>query len=181
MKYVIYDVKTKAYYCSLPTAHWSIEIVDALKFTSESKAKSYIDANFKNTNNQIENFKVVEFDLQQQTEIQDIDLTNVKNQINQVSDFLSQSKKYEYALLAKLSEHDKMQEDVLHKIEFMDIVDIYEAAALTKQLHEIRVHRREIKDALEFLHLFDNIDSKEYSLKLESRKYNPRILSNLFN
>ena len=49
----------------------------------------------------------------------------------------------------RLSLLDKMQQDILHKIENTNSIDLYEGWKLTKSLQEIRRERRKIKDELE--------------------------------
>lgn len=49
----------------------------------------------------------------------------------------------------RLSLLDKMQQDILHKIENTNSIDLYEGWKLTKSLQEIRRERRKIKNELE--------------------------------
>lgn len=85
---------------------------------------------------------------------------------------------------------DKSQEDMLHKIELSN-VNVVDGFKLYKALQEIRQRRRQCKDICDMLgtiHKSGTVSSlmnmqnqmTKYQEHLETRTYNPRILSDLF-
>lgn len=85
---------------------------------------------------------------------------------------------------------DLAQEDLLHKIEFTKAGAV-EGYKLYKRLHELRIHRREIKDVMDRLKLIADSNLLGRMEKLtqsiagldhqcEARVYRPRVLTDLF-
>ena len=85
----------------------------------------------------------------------------------------------------ELSKCDLMQEDVLHKIEFDSVMGV-QGVRLVKQLKEIRIKRREVKDKLSFLTMLKTKGMTgaasiwDWEKAIEDRKYTPRVLDELF-
>lgn len=67
----------------------------------------------------------------------------------QLSNVISSARDDFDSLNNRLSVLDKMQQDILHKIENTNSIDLYEGWKLTKSLQEIRRERRKIKNELE--------------------------------
>ncbi|MCM1217321.1 MAG: hypothetical protein NC548_22720 [Lachnospiraceae bacterium] len=176
IKYVICDVKKEIYYCTKPNAHWEQDITLATKFKTRTNANNVMKT--------LEGELIIKiYSKKTQAPIEDNEENNeVVNSLMEalgtidftklMNDYNSQRQKY-----------DLMQEDILHKIEFSEITDAYEAACLMKQLKEIRIKRREVKDKIEFLQIFtEKADPamKKYFENLKTRTYEPRVLTNLF-
>lgn len=81
----------------------------------------------------------------------------------------------------KVSEHDGIEQDILHAIEFSDGFSVSEKAALFDRLKANRKARRENKDICRLLLAFKNGDNvaKVYD-ELQNRSYKPRQDGTLF-
>lgn len=85
------------------------------------------------------------------------------------------------------SEQDKLQEDLLHKIEFMPSNNIL-FVKYSRMLKKCRLVRREAKDRIAYMlaikasfvtNLLDN--HNKYFVALENRSYTPRVAKDIFN
>ena len=87
-------------------------------------------------------------------------------------------------------ECDQAEQDLLHKMEF-DKVNVVQGYKLYKQMHDLRILRRKIKDYFEFvqeiqrselLKQLSEVNSYliNYETKLNTRYYTPKILTELF-
>ena len=94
-----------------------------------------------------------------------------------------------YASLLSYANQEK--QDVLHKIELDGHLDAAQRAVLFKRLREILIYRRKCKDNLRYLEEYEATGfveacarlekmNREFSEMLESRRYIPRILTELF-
>ena len=85
------------------------------------------------------------------------------------------------------SEQDKLQEDLLHKFEFTSPGNII-FVKLGRMLKACRIKRREAKDRLGYMIAIGDAKGKNilaahnnHNHLIETRKYNPRVMPELFN
>lgn len=94
-----------------------------------------------------------------------------------------------YNSLLKYAEEEKT--DVLHKIELEEKLNAPQRASLFKRLREVLIYRRQCKDMVAYLREYEKTGVLEAFSKLEEanetfarhlreRKYQPRILTELF-
>lgn len=192
MKFVVYNVKEEMYLATDPTPTWVKEITLATQFNSEKKANNVIVSSYKNF---IKDTKceIKVFTPQIESEKTQFDCESAGNaygQLQSAAHEFSQSMIKLTALIdfyvKELSKCDLMQEDVLHKIEFDSVMGI-QGMRLVKQLKEIRIKRREVKDKLSFLTMLKTKDImtgaasiRDWEKAIEDRKYTPRVLDELF-
>lgn len=191
MKFVVYNVKKEMYLATTPTPTWVKEIVLATQFNSEKNANNVIVSSYKNFvkdakceirvfTPQIESEKI-QFDCES--------ASDAYGQLQSAAHEFSQSMIKLTALIdfygKELSKCDLMQEDVLHKIEFDSVMGV-QGMRLIKQLKEIRIKRREVKDKLSFLTMLKTKGMTgaasiwDWEKAIEDRKYTPRVLDELF-
>ena len=180
------------YLATDPTPTWVKEITLATQFNSEKKANNVIVSSYKNF---IKDTKceIKVFTPQIESEKTQFDCESAGNaygQLQSAAHEFSQSMIKLTALIdfyvKELSKCDLMQEDVLHKIEFDSVMGI-QGMRLVKQLKEIRIKRREVKDKLSFLTMLKTKDImtgaasiRDWEKAIEDRKYTPRVLDELF-
>lgn len=110
-------------------------------------------------------------------------INEVKN-LQSITSKLNNRKSY---LLEELSKADKKISDILHAAEFYDL-NACQGYKLYKMLHEVRKERREIKNELDEINLFQNSSISQKSLdkleinifNMQKKRYYPRILNELF-
>ena len=191
MKFVVYSVKKEMYLATTPTTTWVEEIGFAAQFNSEKNANNVIISTYKNFVKDAE-CEVRVFTPQTEGEKIQFDCESAGDAYNQLqlaAREFSQSMIKLTALIdfygKELSKCDLMQEDVLHKIEFDSVMGV-QGVRLVKQLKEIRIKRREVKDKLSFLTMLKTKGMTgaasiwDWEKAIEDRKYTPRVLDELF-
>lgn len=116
-----------------------------------------------------------------------IDIEELKESINSLSEKFSLLKGNKEWLLEKESNVDKQISDILHFIEFSSF-SACEGYKLCKAIKELRLKRREIKNELEIIniincHTCNNIANGNTNKSIdgiENKKYTPRVLNELF-
>jgi hypothetical protein len=204
MKYVIYFPASDAYYRQDEKGIKTLvcDVKRASKFSNKSYAEKEIkvrldkgDASFKEANICSYNNGDLNSIQESKPEKKEIDFTNIETSadelFNAVNIFSQNMKNIDVASLkdfytAKLSEYDKAQQDILHKIENEEMVGM-RAISLMRQLKEIRKKRREVKDRFAFANILEQTNATavanaigKYNDNLETRTYHPRVLKELF-
>lgn len=185
MKFVIYNSEKNEYFRAAGTPGWTKSQDKASKYKSRETAEDEIRNRKKFFELVTVELTVVEYH-SQPAEIEE----NGQELFNQILSAATELGKCSNNIAGinryfneTLSEYDKMQEDILHKIEFTPQVGVT-SLRLMKQLREIRIKRREIKDAIALLAVMSdtNIIGKiqAYEYLLENRTYKPRVLKELF-
>lgn len=128
------------------------------------------------------------------TDTFNVDEDYLINTINQLfDDFIAiyelanNIENYETGIKSLISKYDCMKTDIAHYMEFnkLSVVDGYKAY---KMAHDLLNKRRAVKNASYKLSVFKNYFQQintdglaEYISSMNSRRYTPRILSELFN
>ena len=203
MAYIIHNLKTNLFLKN-PNI-WTPSLRKATKFQSEEKVNNYMTNkfphNFRNiptsdieildTNNLSDNLDDHSDSLQILTaETAAQELENLKIFVDSmltVSSLFMELPRYYGGVVRTL---DMETQDILHKIEFTN-ENVVNGFKRYKQLQDVRIRRREAKDALELVSLFlsSGLLTSLKTLKTEmeklekyltERKYNPRIIPDIF-
>ena len=183
MKFVIYN-KEKDEYFRASVPGWTKKKAEATKYKSRQTAEDELRNRKQFFSIVTVELTIVEYNTQAEIEENGEELFNqilsAATELGKCSNNIAGINRY---FNETLSEYDKMQEDILHKIEFTPQVGIT-SLRLMKQLREVRIKRREIKDAIALLAVMSdtNIIGKiqAYEYLLENRTYKPRVLKELF-
>jgi hypothetical protein len=188
MKYVLYSSDKNRY---LKDKDWTKKLSAATKFNNLQSAENAIKCNYKIwLNEQHTTVSAIPYD--EKTKI----FSSVEQAEEEFNSLFTVTENFGKGLdnldllianyVEQLSTIDSAQEDVLHKIELDNVIGI-QAVRLVKQLKEIRIKRRKIKDVLEYLTIIkkNTMNFKKqlgsYHAHLGNRSYNPRVLNDLFN
>lgn len=203
MAYIIHNLKTNLFLKN-PNI-WTPSLRKATKFQSEEKVNNYMTNNFPHnfrniptsdieildTNNLSDNLDDHSDSLQILTaETAAQELENLKIFVDSmltVSSLFMELPRYYGGVVRTL---DMETQDILHKIEFTN-ENVVNGFRRYKQLQDVRIRRREAKDALELVSLFlsSGLLTSLKTLKTEmeklekyltERKYNPRIIPDIF-
>lgn len=169
---------------------WSKNIEEATKFTTVDKASNLLSVTFKNKfADIIDKLHVIEYGTTI-PKISDAQAKEMSEKIDTILTQIADIKSDIPTLIAyyndQLSHYDLLTQDILHKIELDNVTGIV-AVRLVKQLKQARIKRREAKDKLMLLSSVvigvtmaaDN--TNKHTKMIETRKYTPRILPELFN
>jgi hypothetical protein len=193
MKYVIYFPSSKTYYAqdSKGALVFAASIKSAAKFSNANYAEREKEIRLNKGESSFEEAQIIPYDSslpQTEEEVADIEakFDNLLDTVNAFSKSIKNLKSLKVYYTMKLSEYDKMQEDILHKIEFEEMVGL-RAICLMKQLKEVREKRREIKDKFTLITTLEKAGAinvaklvDKYNNNLETRTYSPRVLKELF-
>jgi hypothetical protein len=193
MKYVIYFPSSKTYYAqdSKGALVFATSIKLAAKFSNANYAEREKEIRLNKGESSFEEAQIIPYDSslpQTEEEVADIEakFNNLLDTANAFSKSIKNLKSLKTYYTMKLSEYDKMQEDILHKIEFEEMVGL-RAICLMKQLKEVREKRREIKDKFTLITTLEKAGAinvtnliDKYNSNLETRTYSPRVLKELF-
>jgi hypothetical protein len=193
MKYVIYFPSSKTYYAqdSKGALVFATGIEFAAKFSNANYAEREKEIRLNKGESSFEEAQIIPYDSslpQTEEEVADIEakFDNLLDAANAFSKNIKNLKSLKTYYTMKLSEYDKMQEDILHKIEFEEMVGL-RAICLMKQLKEVREKRREIKDKFTLITTLEKAGAinvtnliDKYNSNLETRTYSPRVLKELF-
>lgn len=116
-----------------------------------------------------------------------VDFGDVKKSLQELSAKFSIIKGNREWLMERQSDIDKQISDILHFIEF-ERFSACEGFKLCKALKELRLKRREIKNELELINIINchtcnniaNGSTNKAIYSIENKKYQPRVLSELF-
>lgn len=67
---------------------------------------------------------------------------------NEINTKVKEAQQYYKDLIVKEKLYNDMQQDILHKVEFMDKFDLYLGWKMTKSLNKLRTERRQVKNEL---------------------------------
>lgn len=185
--FVIFWIEEKKYYTNNPQCHWSEEIDLALSFKNRVSAENLIRTNLKD-----------KVDLVKIVDKENINISfYTKEEAEQAYDELQKAVQIFGAAMEKMpairkyyediqSEQDRLQQDLLHKFEFVTPGNII-FVKLGRMLKICRIKRREAKDKLSYLTAIDSAKPEDilkahnnHIRLIETRKYAPRIATELF-
>lgn len=172
---------------------------DAKIFNNEKQAISILQSSIPKILRRNYNWKIVE--VEDVEDVEDvissdskiniqytpIDIDDLKESIGSLSNKLSVLKGNKEWLLEELSNIDKQICDVMHYLEFNNF-SACEGYKLCKALKELRLKRREVKNELELINIFNshncnsivNGTTSKAIAGLETKQYAPRVLVELF-
>lgn len=191
MKFVIKKANVNEYIAMTPSRHWVTSLEKATGFTAQEKAHNYMN----NAKAFFESFEteIVEVgdDLGPFVPLSLDEAEVTFQKLRDAATLLADSVDNIGGLLATLYEElkkcDGMQQDLLHKIEFDDVRGL-DGLHLVKQLKEVRIKRREIKDRVSFCEKLTGNGAVNLGTKVKQfddfgkeRAYTPRVLTELFN
>ena len=84
---------------------------------------------------------------------------NIVEEVKEVISKLNEIDSYNSSLPQQLSIIDKKQQDILHLIESQKI-SAFEAYRIIKELRQVRIERRKIKNDMELLRVYDENKNK---------------------
>lgn len=84
---------------------------------------------------------------------------NIVEEVKEVISKLNAIDSYNSSLSQRLSVIDKKQQDILHLIESQKI-SAFEAYRIIKELRQVRIERRKIKNDMELLRVYDENKNK---------------------
>ena len=84
---------------------------------------------------------------------------NIVEEVKEVISKLNEIDSYNSSLSQQLSVIDKKQQDILHLIESQKI-SAFEAYRIIKELRQVRIERRKIKNDMELLRVYDENKNK---------------------
>lgn len=180
------------YYCNNKTNHWTNLIDKAQRFKTAEAATNFALISFKGTIN----YTIVGEDKKEAcaapvatNEIfskKDFSsLLSLAGQFGKMAEKIPQMLTY---YNNTLSEQDKLQEDLLHKIEFTPSFRVITHIKLNKKLKQCRLDRRDAKNAVYYLSAINATTSLPKLLEVHQKnlqgqanqKYAPRIAPELF-
>lgn len=112
--------------------------------------------------------------------------TEIPNDLSGLTNFFSKMVQYEEILASALETVNKEKTDIEHAIEF-NTFNAYQGYVLAKQMQDIRIRRRKIKDAIIIVGKIRKLTINDiaagqltFMLKaLDERKYEPRVLKDI--
>lgn len=165
---------------------------DAKKFPSEKNAMSVLGSCVPKILRKNYSWKTLEvegdiMDSKVNTKYTPIDIDDLRESINNLSEKFSVLQGNKEWLLEKESNIDKQISDILHFLEFNSF-SASEGYKLCKALKELRLKRREVKNELELIniincHTCNNIakgSTNKAINSIENKLYTPRVLTELF-
>ncbi len=157
---------------------------EALKFHDYEKAENILKCIPKTYREYSMNIKKIGKDSSKNVD-EEID---VKSKLLDVQDFISYTEARKNYLNKLLSQEDMKIVDIEHAAEFYKL-NASQGYKLYKMLREARINRRKYKDELEEIeslrkygfNMLRTDEMIEEIKKLDNRRYNPRVLEELFN
>lgn len=166
-------------------------INDAKKFPNEKNAMSMLLSCVPKILRQNYNWTTLEVEDKPSTKVNlqytHVDMDDLKESIDSLSSKLSTLQGNKEWLLEEESNIDKQISDILHFIEFNSF-SACEGYKLCKALQGLRLKRREVKNELELINIFNthncnhiaNGNTNKAMAGLENKQYAPRVLTELF-
>lgn len=191
--FVILWINENKYYTYTKENHWTNNIDAAGRFTTLEAAQKYAKNALKDKLHELQYLtlddKRVNEDsiptlTKEEAEAAYEELRQAVEIFGKAAEKIPTITKY-YATIQ--SEQDKLQEDLLHKFEFVSPGNII-FVKLGRMLKDCRVKRREAKDRLGYMIAIGNAKGKDilnahnnHNHMIETRNYSPRIASELFD
>lgn len=205
MPYVIQNKRTGTYIQTETGAKlkcfWRMNIEDATVFKTPGSAQNFILRNytpFAKKNRAapaVEELEVVPLQTQQEKEpkiaVPMRHISEYLYNVVRVSEMKKQIKDLSAVYTSMLDYAQQEEKDILHKIELDDHLNAAQRATLFKRLREVLIHRRKCIDVCRYLTQYENSGfleaceklekmNQDFVRNLESRKYVPRVLTELF-
>lgn len=186
--YVIFYIKENTYYSNNKDCHWTKDISEAQLFKTKETAQNYAKHGLKDKVSELdfleyENGKTKEPMTKEEAEKTYEKLKAVVEMFGEVAQDIPALLDY---YTKEQSNQDKLQEDLLHKIELSPMGNL-SLIEYGRQLKKCRQERRAAKDRVNWLRIIS--DSKPVKLlknhenfiqTTQNRGYKPRIAKDLF-
>lgn len=184
--FVIFWVESKKYYTQSKVAqsHWTTNIEKATKFKSLEAAQNMATNNIKVAPLEyIDYGNTIPLLTKEEVEAAYEELRQAVETFGEVAAKIPAIMQYYQNVH---SEQDKVQEDLLHKFEFMEPNNIL-FIKFSRMLKNCRLKRREAKDRVDYMtaisqsSITDLLNThKNHNKLIETRNYSPRIIPELF-